>query len=165
MRRCKKMPEPVYNISYDALISYPCAKMLCPYIRFKFLTANMLTIFRLIPAGLFYWTYIKNDYWVSLGLFMFTIFTGCLDGAYARMFNQTSDYGKKLNAIISKIIMILFWGVFLYKKWSIHLFLIIFFVTINKKLQIVNLSKLSLFSRFFNDNLTFIVILLYPFIF
>ena len=157
-----KMPEPVYKISFDALISYPCAKMLCPYIRFNFLTANMLTILRLIPAGLFYWTYIKNDYWLSLGFFIFTIFTGCLDGTYARMFNQTSDYGGKLNAVVSKTITILFWLVYLYKKWSIYLFFIMFLIGLNKKLKIV---RISFGSRFFNDNLSLIVILIYPYLF
>ena len=161
------MPEP-NNISFDSLISYPLAKMLCPYLRFNFLTANMLTMFRFIPAILFYYMYIKNYYWISLGLFVFTIFTGCLDGAYARMYNQTSEHGKMLNHITSQTIMIEWWLVFLYKKWSIYYFFIMLTILVNKIFKIIKRKHYQFirkYSRFCNDNLILIVLLLYPYLY
>jgi phosphatidylglycerophosphate synthase len=159
------MPEPVYKLSFDALISYPLAKIVSRCIRFNFLSPNMLTIFRMVPALVFYWTYLQNYYWESLGLFTFTIFTGCLDGTYARMFNLTSDYGAKLNRIVSKTIMILFWLVFLYKKWSIYVLGLMVAICLNRTFKVVKIQSFDYVSRFFNDNLTLLVILLYPYLF
>jgi hypothetical protein len=129
------MPEPLNQISFDALISYPVAKILCKMLhRIPFMHPNIITIARLIPAFMFYMAYLNNGYSVSLGLLAFTIFMGCLDGAYARMYNLSSPFGAVLNHHITTLIHTFALLCVVYKKhyyYSVCVFLMLDFM--NKK--------------------------------
>jgi phosphatidylglycerophosphate synthase len=111
------MPEAKTTYSFDALISYPLAKYICSICHFSFLTANAITVARLIPASIFFWTYLQEDYfYLSFISIVIAIFMGCIDGAYARMYNQCSDFGKILNNRVTVFIHTVAYVLVVYKK-------------------------------------------------
>lgn len=48
------MPEARIPYSFDSVISYPLAKWICSICHFSFLTANGITVARLIPGVYFF---------------------------------------------------------------------------------------------------------------
>ena len=160
------MPEAQTPYSFDALISYPLAKWICTICHFSFLTANIITLARLVPASIYYWTYLTNDYYWSFISIIITVFMGCLDGTYARMYNQCSPFGKLLNNRITTFIHTLGLILVMYKKenYSILVFLLLDVLKrySKKRLPFHKEFKKYVNRHFFIDNGLLILIVLYP---
>ena len=72
-------------------------------------TANKLTILRvlMIPAFLvvLYWGFPGSRY-VALGIYIVACLTDLLDGYIARHYNQVSDFGKFMDPIADKVLVL-----------------------------------------------------------
>ena len=111
------MPEPSNTKSFDAKVSYPLSKKLSKLLhKNKNMTANKITLFRPVFLTTFIYTLNKSQYYPSLISLLSIIFIGCLDGTYARMYNQTSYYGKELNHGMSWLSSTIIGEALLYKK-------------------------------------------------
>ena len=161
------MPEARIPYSFDSVISYPLAKWICSICHFSFLTANGITVARLIPASIFFWTYLQEDYyyWSFISI-VIAIFMGCIDGAYARMYNQCSDFGKILNNRVTRFIHTVALVLVVYKKEYYGIVGFLALDTINRYYDIPFKKQLKkYFNRhFFVDNGMLLLILLYPWV-
>ena len=149
------------------------------------MTANKITLFRPVFLITFVYALNNSQYYPSLISLLSIIFIGCLDGTYARMYNQTSDYGKELNHGMSWISSTIIGESLLYKKSKL---LSIFFLKkrcftkknistgikslryciknkpeINKSVNIKSTGYRP--TGNINDNLMLITYLIYPFIY
>ena len=71
-------------------------------------TANKLTMLRviMIPAFLVvvYWGFPGSTYW-ALGIYVVACLTDWLDGYIARHYNQVSDFGKFMDPLADKCLV------------------------------------------------------------
>ncbi len=75
--------------------------------------ANQLTVLRIVLSFICMWFIVQDTFFsFSFGLLIFSVasFTDFLDGLFSRKLNMVSDFGKILDPIADKILMI---GVFL----------------------------------------------------
>ncbi|RMD47738.1 MAG: CDP-diacylglycerol--glycerol-3-phosphate 3-phosphatidyltransferase [Aquificota bacterium] len=68
--------------------------------------ADALTISRLFITPIIIFTILKNYYYLSAFLVVFTIFTDWLDGILARKFHDVTSHGKLLDPAVDKIFTI-----------------------------------------------------------
>ena len=67
---------------------------------------NVLTMLRLVIVPFFVWAYLAGARWVSLGLFCAASLTDCLDGYLARKLNQITDFGKLMDPLADKLLVL-----------------------------------------------------------
>jgi CDP-diacylglycerol--glycerol-3-phosphate 3-phosphatidyltransferase len=70
--------------------------------------ATRVTLFRLVIAVIvlpFFYMSTEVGYLVTMFLFLLAVFTDILDGYIARRFNQHSNFGARLDALVDKTIM------------------------------------------------------------
>jgi hypothetical protein len=157
------MPEPDFKISFDAYVSYPFAKFICKRIGFAWLTANMITIARIIPSILFIGCMLWSMYYPSLIFLILSIFFGVLDGTYARMYNQQSAYGAKLNHTMSLSLRYIGWSFVVYKIGYHIAGPILLAIVLNNNYFHYSFGIFTpKLSRFVNDNLILVTFMLYP---
>lgn len=77
--------------------------------KFKLNIPNILTIFRiiLIPIFLYELTLMTKESWmIALVIFFFASMTDMVDGWIARKYNQTSEFGKFIDPLADKFLVI-----------------------------------------------------------
>jgi CDP-diacylglycerol--glycerol-3-phosphate 3-phosphatidyltransferase len=82
------------------------------------ITPNQISILRIIltPFAAFLIAY-ENNLWIVLGIFLFTSFTDMIDGAMARTRDQITTFGKIIDPIADKL-LIIFCAVLLLPKFG-----------------------------------------------
>ena len=102
----------------DKFIYYVCNK-----ISFFFLNNNILfspNYITLTQIPLLYYLYFKSKYYpkISAILLLMSVFLDCLDGEYARVSNQMSNFGAKLDFYTDCVTFFVILHIFLYKYVS-----------------------------------------------
>jgi phosphatidylglycerophosphate synthase len=91
------------SLSFDTLISYPLVKKFAPILNYFNITANQVTIFNIFfRIYILYDLYYKNSIYLIYFLIL-THFIDCLDGTVARMYNQKTKFGAKLDHWSDKV--------------------------------------------------------------
>ncbi len=67
---------------------------------------NLLTCFRIILIPFFYHFYTTGQYSVSIAVFLIASFTDFLDGRLARKWNQITSFGKLMDPLADKIMVL-----------------------------------------------------------
>ncbi len=67
---------------------------------------NVLTMLRLVIVPFFVWAYLAGARWVALALFCAASLTDCLDGYLARKLNQITDFGKLMDPLADKLLVL-----------------------------------------------------------
>ena len=69
-------------------------------------TANKLTLFRVILIPVFLVVlYLELPLWYALGIFVVASITDFVDGYVARNYNQTTDFGKFMDPLADKVLV------------------------------------------------------------
>ncbi len=69
-------------------------------------TANKLTMLRVLLIPVFMAALLLWDRWVALGIFIAASLTDFADGYIARKYNQISDFGKFLDPLADKLLVL-----------------------------------------------------------
>lgn len=91
-------PEKLYP--HDHLMRYS----LVPLVP-KFVTPNMVTIFRMIMTPLVLWFLYAQNFAIGAPLFLFVALTDALDGSLARIRKQITDWGTLYDPIADKVLI------------------------------------------------------------
>lgn len=67
---------------------------------------NLLTMLRIALIGAFIWVFFRGERLVALGIFLLAAFTDFLDGYIARRYNLITDFGKLMDPLADKLMMI-----------------------------------------------------------
>lgn len=87
----RKIPKHYENPFDNVLID--CADGLCPYLHKLGFTPNGITTISLIFALLSAWALWKGKIWLFAILYIISYFFDCVDGHYARKYNQVTKFG------------------------------------------------------------------------
>ncbi|MBR5284805.1 MAG: CDP-diacylglycerol--glycerol-3-phosphate 3-phosphatidyltransferase [Clostridia bacterium] len=71
-------------------------------------TANMITLARIAMIPVFMYCAISDGAqgnWIALGIFIFASLTDCVDGYIARKYNQITDFGKLVDPLADKLLV------------------------------------------------------------
>jgi len=114
------MPE-AKTFSFDKIITYPIAKKLSTILHIiPWMSPNLISISRIIPAFLTCFHYYHNNYNIAKYTLLITIFMDHLDGAYARKYNMTSKLGRKVDMYSDIFCSSIIIGTVFYKKKIAH---------------------------------------------
>lgn len=69
-------------------------------------TASKLTILRVLMIPVFMAVFLLGSHWVALGIFLLASATDFVDGYIARRYNQISDFGKFLDPLADKLLVL-----------------------------------------------------------
>lgn len=96
---------------------------------------NLLTIFRIALVGVFIYVFSLSQYMWALGIFLLASFTDILDGYIARKFNSITDFGKLMDPLADKLLLISALSCFTWHDMLPPVFLV--FELIKESIQIV----------------------------
>ncbi|MEK7615271.1 MAG: CDP-alcohol phosphatidyltransferase family protein [Patescibacteria group bacterium] len=71
----------------------------------RFVTPNMITIFRLLGTPIMIWFLLIENYTVAIPLFIFLALTDAIDGSLARLRHQITDWGTFYDPLADKILI------------------------------------------------------------
>ncbi|MEK7452133.1 MAG: CDP-alcohol phosphatidyltransferase family protein [Patescibacteria group bacterium] len=71
----------------------------------KWITPNMVTIFRFITIPFILWALFFEKYSIGVPLFFFSAFTDALDGSLARLRNQITEWGTFYDPVADKMLI------------------------------------------------------------
>ncbi|MCX6714643.1 MAG: CDP-alcohol phosphatidyltransferase family protein [Candidatus Uhrbacteria bacterium] len=71
----------------------------------KWVTPNMITIFRILLIPFVLWFLFLNNYNVGVPLFLFAAFTDALDGSVARLRHQVTEWGTFYDPLADKLLV------------------------------------------------------------
>lgn len=71
----------------------------------KWVTPNMITIFRIILIPFVLWFLFLDNYNVGVPLFLFAAFTDALDGSVARLRHQVTEWGTFYDPLADKLLV------------------------------------------------------------
>ncbi len=80
------------------------AALVLPFIP-KWVTPNMVTIFRFLLIPFVVWRIYLGDYATGLPLFVFAAFTDVIDGSVARLRNQVTTWGTFYDPLADKLLI------------------------------------------------------------
>ena len=69
-------------------------------------TASKLTILRVVMIPIFMAVFLLGSHWVALAIFILASLTDFVDGYIARHYHQVSDFGKFLDPLADKLLVI-----------------------------------------------------------
>jgi len=69
-------------------------------------TASKLTVLRVLMIPAFMAALLRWNRWIALAVFVLASLTDLLDGYIARHYNQTSDFGKFLDPLADKLLVL-----------------------------------------------------------
>ena len=75
---------------------------------------NLLSGFRVVASFYFAHLVLKNQLWWAFFLFSIAALTDFLDGFFARKFNVVSDFGRMLDPLADKFLMVVSYSIFTY---------------------------------------------------
>ncbi len=71
----------------------------------RFVTPNMITIFRLLGTPIVVWFLLTEQYGISIPLFIFLALTDAIDGSLARLRHQITEWGTFYDPLADKILI------------------------------------------------------------
>lgn len=67
---------------------------------------NKLTVLRILFVPIFIWLYIKGNFYVATGIFILASITDMFDGEIARKRGLVTNFGKIMDPLADKILVI-----------------------------------------------------------
>lgn len=71
----------------------------------RFITPNMVTVFRMICTPLVLWFLYTEQYSIGVPFFLFVAFTDAIDGSMARLRHQITDWGTFYDPVADKLLI------------------------------------------------------------
>lgn len=106
-------------------------------------TANKLTLARVVAIPLFivllYWEF-DHHLWVALGLFILASITDFVDGYVARHYNQITDFGKFMDPLADKLLVMSAMAWFVESGWMPAW---AFFIVIARELAVTGMRLIA----------------------